>query len=86
MKHVLQYNAGDSGSTPGWGRPPGEGIGYPLQHVGASLMAQMVKKKKKNPPAMGEPGFDPWVGKIPSRKARLPTPLFCPEGCTFTLM
>ena len=23
-------NAGDPGSIPGWGRSPGEGIGYPL--------------------------------------------------------
>ena len=26
------YNAGDPGSTPGLGRPPGEGNGNPLQH------------------------------------------------------
>ena len=24
--------AGDPGSVPGWGRSPGEGIGYPLQY------------------------------------------------------
>ena len=27
-------NAGDTGSIPGSGRPPGEGIGYPLQYSG----------------------------------------------------
>ena len=27
----LACNAGDLGSTPGLGRPPGEGNGYPLQ-------------------------------------------------------
>ena len=43
-------NAGDSGSIPGSGRSPGEGIGYPLQYSWASLEAQMVK----NPPAMQE--------------------------------
>ena len=26
----------------------------------------------------GRPGFDPWVGKIPWRKERLPTPVFWP--------
>ena len=26
----------------------------------------------------GRPGFDPWVGKIPWRRERLPTPLFWP--------
>ena len=28
---------------PGSGRPPGEGIGYPLQYPWASLVAQLVK-------------------------------------------
>ena len=26
----------------------------------------------------GKPGFDPWVGKIPWRRERLPTPVFWP--------
>ena len=33
-------NAGDTGSIPGSGRFPGEGIGYPLQYSRASLVAQ----------------------------------------------
>ena len=37
-------------------------------------MAQLVK----NLPAMWETGFDPWVGKIPWRRERLPTPVFWP--------
>ena len=70
------------GSIPGLGRSPGEGIGYPLQYSWASLVAQLVK----NPPAMQET----WVGKIPWRRERLPTPvywpgefhgLYCPLGC-----
>ena len=40
-------NAGDLGSIPKSGRSTGEGIGYPLQHSRASLVAQLVKKKKK---------------------------------------
>ena len=32
----------------------------------------------KNLPAMRETGFDPWVGKIPWRRDRLPTPVFLP--------
>ena len=43
-------------------------------------MAQLVK----NPPAIGRPGFDPWVGKIPWRRERLPSPVFWPRefhGC-----
>ena len=44
------YDAGDLASTPGLGRSPGEGIGYPLQYSWASLVVQMVK----NLPVMGE--------------------------------
>jgi len=36
-------NAGEPSSIPGLGRCPREGIGYPLQHSWASLVAQMVK-------------------------------------------
>ena len=36
-------NAGDPSSIPGWGRSPGEGIGYPLQHSWTSLVIQTVK-------------------------------------------
>jgi len=38
------------------------------------LVAQVVK----NLPAMGRPGFNPWVGKVPWRRDRLPTPVFWP--------
>ena len=37
---------GDPNSVPGSGSSPGEGIGYPLQYSWASLVAQMIKKKK----------------------------------------
>ena len=43
-------NAGDPSSIPGSGRSAGEGIGYPLWHSWASLVAQLVK----NPPAKWE--------------------------------
>ena len=36
-------SAGDPGLIPGSARSPGEGIGYPLQYLGASLVAQLVK-------------------------------------------
>ena len=44
------FNAGDPNLIPGSGRPPGEGIGYPLQYSLASLVAQRVK----NPLAVRE--------------------------------
>ena len=41
-------------------------------------MAQLVKICLQR----GRPGFDPWVGKIPWRRERLPTPIFWPgEFC-----
>ena len=67
-------STGDPGSIPGSGRSLREGIGYPLQHSWASLVAQAVK----NLPAIQRPGFDPWVGKISWRRERLPTPVFFP--------
>ena len=56
------------------GRSAAEEIGYPFQYPWASLVAQLVK----NMPVMGKPEFDPWVGKIPWRRDRLPTPVFWP--------
>ena len=46
----ITCNAGDPGLIPGSGRSAGEGIGYPLQFWGASLVAQLIK----NLPAMWE--------------------------------
>ena len=68
-------NAGDPGSIPGLGRSVGEGIDYPLQYTWASLVAQLVK----NLPECWRPGLDPWVGNIPWRRERLPTPVFWPR-------
>ena len=36
-------SAGDPGSIPGLGRPPGEGTGCPLQHSWASPVGQLAK-------------------------------------------
>ena len=43
----------------------------------ASLVAQMVKKKKTCLQCK-RPGFNPWVGKLPWKRERLPTPVFLP--------
>ena len=70
--------AGDPGSIHGSGRSAGEGIGYPLQYSWASLVAQLVK----NLLGLRDTWVDPWVGKIPWRRERLPTPVFWPgEFC-----
>ena len=43
-----------------------------------SLVTQTIK----NMPICWRPGFDPWVGKIPWRRERLPIPVFWPgEFC-----
>ena len=41
----------------------------------ASLMAQLVKRIRLQ---CRRPGFHPWVGNIPWRRERLPTPVFWP--------
>ena len=65
-------SARDPGSIPGSGRSTGEGIDYLLQCSWASLVAQIANNHLQ----CGRPGFDPWVGKIPWRRERLPTPVF----------
>ena len=72
--------AGDPGLIPGSGSFPDEGIGYPLQYSWDSLGAQMVK----NPPACRRPGFYPWVGKIPWRRAWQLTPVLLPGEFPWT--
>ena len=67
-------NAGDPGLIPGLRSSPGEGIGCPLRYSWASLVAQTVK----NPLQCRRLGFDPWVGKMPWRRAWQPTPVFLP--------
>ena len=44
------HNVGDLGSTPGLGRSPGEGKGYPLQYSGLenSMGSQRVRQDSAN--------------------------------------
>ena len=49
--------------------------------TGASQVAQVVKNLPANAGDMRH-GFDPWVGKIPRRRAWKPTPVLLPgESC-----
>ena len=57
-------NAGDPVLIPGLGRYPREGVDDPLQCSYSFLVAQTIK----NPP-----GFDPWVGKIPWSRPKVPS-------------
>ena len=65
-------STGDLGLISGSERYTGEGIGYPLQYSWAPLVALLVK----NPPLVWETWVQTWVGKIPWRRERLPTPVF----------
>ena len=49
----------------------------PLQSS-LSFQASLVARMEKNLPAMQEPGFNPWVRKIPWRREWQPTPVFLP--------
>ena len=52
------FNAGDLGLIPASGRPPEEGISYPLQYSWACLVAQMVKNPTCNAGDLGSnPGL-----------------------------
>ena len=60
-------NEGDPGLILGWGRSPGEEIGYPFQYSWTSLVAQMVK----NPAAVQETWVQSlgWEDPLKKRKA-----------------
>ena len=62
-------NARDPSLIPGSGKPTGEKIVYPLLYYWAFLLAQLVLQ-------CGRAGFDPWLGMIPWRRERPPTPVF----------
>ena len=61
-------NAGD----PGLGRFPGKGIGYPHHILGLPWWFRWWRICLQ----CGRPEFDPWVGKIPWRRAGQLTPVF----------
>ena len=58
-------NARDPSSIPGSGRSAGEGIGCPLQYFWASLVAQLLKKKK--PCNVGDLSLTPRLERIPEK-------------------
>jgi len=66
--------AGDPSSIPGSGRSAGEEIGHHSSILGLLLWLSWQRIHLQ----CGRPGFDPWVGKIPWRRERLPTPVFWP--------
>ena len=45
----------------------------------SSLRASLIALLLKNLPECRRPGFDPWAGKIPRRRERLPTPVSWPR-------
>ena len=74
-------HAGDPGTIPGWGRSPGEGIGYPLQSSLGYLMAQVVRFRLQ----CGRLGsFNSWVGKVFWRRAWQLSPVFLPGETPWT--
>ena len=54
----------------------------PLFHNGLKVIGlpnnYLVAQTVKNPPAMQETQVRPWIGKIPWRRERQPTPVFLP--------
>ena len=68
------WNEGDPGLISESGRSAREGIGYPLQYSWAVLCLRWQRIFLQ----CGRPCFNPWLGKIPWRRERLPTPVFWP--------
>ena len=48
-------------------------------HIHASQVALVVKNPPTSEGRRKRHGFDPWIGKIPWRRAWQPTPVFLPE-------
>ena len=46
--------------------------------ITTSMMASLVAQTVKNPLQCRRPGFNPWIGKIPWRKAWQLSPVFLP--------
>ena len=67
---------GDPSAIPRSGRSPGEQISHPLQYSWASWWLSQWRIWLQ----WGRPGFNPWVGKIPWRKAWQPLQYSCLEN------
>ena len=68
-------NAGDPDSIPGSGRSVGEGMATHSSIPGLPLWLSWQRIRLQ----CSRCGFNPWIGKIPWRKGRLPTPVFWPR-------
>ena len=68
-------DAGDPSLIPGWGRATGERIGL-LTPIFLGFPCGSSGKEFTS--SMGDLGLKTWVGKIPWRRDRLPTPVFWP--------
>ena len=53
----------------------------PVESSWVSQVVQVVKNPPANAGDIKEVGFDPWVGKIPWKRAWQPTPVFLPGEC-----
>ena len=73
-------NAGDPGSIPGLERPHGEGI---ATHSGIPGLPWWLRQERIHL-QYGRPWFDPWVGKIPLRRAWQSTSVFLPGESPWT--
>ena len=47
--------------------------------VGSEDKEKTGSDGKESARKAGDPGFDPWVGKVPWRREWQPTPIFLPE-------
>ena len=92
-RRALLGHSDSTGHRPWWPQSPGWLICLPiLTHqplpyllaLGTICRASLVAQLVKNPPAMWETWFDPWVGKIPWRRAWQPTTVSLPGESPWT--
>ena len=50
-----------------------------LSHIASPLVAHVLTIWSRTCPQCGRREFNPWIGKIPWRRERLPAPVFWPE-------
>ena len=81
----ISYDFGDQDTSPGVPTPSAQSLNHRTDvffgsswiNNWAPLVARMVKKIHLQ---CGRPGFNPWVEKIPWRRAWQPTPVSCLEN------
>ena len=78
MSPVMEEDGIDEDSASGGTLTGGKYSMTNSKHLSNTHLARVVKSPPANAGDVRDPGFDPWVGKIPWRRAWQRTPVFLP--------